>query len=291
MAKSISRKKSSIFEQIKESDENGNEFWSARKLSKILDYSEFRNFIPVIERAKEACINSNQKISDHFVDVHDMVEIGSGAKRAVDDVKLSRYACYLIVQNADPGKEIVAIGQTYFAVQTRLQEIQQMDDYNLLKTEEDKRLFLRNELRKHNSQLAETAKGAGVIKSIDYAIFQNHGYMGLYGGLDAKAIHQKKNLKKNQQILDHMGSTELAANLFRATQTEEKIRREKIKGKSNANKTHYEVGHKVRNTIKELGGAMPEDLPTENSIKLIEKPKDKTKKEVKVKKKSKGSRR
>ena len=260
MAKSISRKKSSIFEQIKESDENGNEFWSARKLSKILDYSEFRNFIPVIERAKEACINSNQKISDHFVDVHDMVEIGSGAKRAVDDVKLSRYACYLIVQN-------------------------------LLKTEEDKRLFLRNELRKHNSQLAETAKGAGVIKSIDYAIFQNHGYMGLYGGLDAKAIHQKKNLKKNQQILDHMGSTELAANLFRATQTEEKIRREKIKGKSNANKTHYEVGHKVRNTIKELGGAMPEDLPTENSIKLIEKPKDKTKKEVKVKKKSKGSRR
>ncbi|MBK6607874.1 MAG: DNA damage-inducible protein D [Leptospiraceae bacterium] len=284
-------KKSSIFEQIKESDENGNEFWSARKLSKILDYSEFRNFIPVIERAKEACINSNQKISDHFVDVHDMVEIGSGAKRAVDDVKLSRYACYLIVQNADPGKEIVAIGQTYFAVQTRLQEIQQMDDYNLLKTEEDKRLFLRNELRKHNSQLAETAKGAGVIKSIDYAIFQNHGYMGLYGGLDAKAIHQKKNLKKNQQILDHMGSTELAANLFRATQTEEKIRREKIKGKSNANKTHYEVGHKVRNTIKELGGAMPEDLPTENSIKLIEKPKDKTKKEVKVKKKSKGSRR
>lgn len=291
MAKSISRKKSSLFEQIKESDENGNEFWSARKLSKILDYSEFRNFIPVIERAKEACINSNQKISDHFVDVHDMVEIGSGAKRAVDDVKLSRYACYLIVQNADPGKEIVAIGQTYFAVQTRLQEIQQMDDYNLLKTEEDKRLFLRNELRKHNSQLAETAKGAGVIKSIDYAIFQNHGYMGLYGGLDAKAIHQKKNLKKNQQILDHMGSTELAANLFRATQTEEKIRREKIKGKSNANKTHYEVGHKVRNTIKELGGAMPEDLPTENSIKLIEKPKDKTKKEVKVKKKSKGSRR
>ena len=291
MAKSVSRKKSSIFEQIKESDKNGNEFWSARKLSKILDYSEFRNFIPVIERAKEACINSNQKISDHFVDVHDMVEIGSGAKRAVDDVKLSRYACYLIVQNADPGKEIVAIGQTYFAVQTRLQEIQQMDDYNLLKTEEDKRLFLRNELRKHNSQLAETAKGAGVIKSIDYAIFQNHGYMGLYGGLDAKAIHQKKNLKKNQQILDHMGSTELAANLFRATQTEEKIRREKIKGKSNANKTHYEVGHKVRNTIKELGGAMPEDLPTENSIKLIEKPKDKTKKEVKVKKKSKGSRR
>lgn len=285
MAKSISRKKTSIFEQIKESDKNGNEFWSARKLSKILDYSEFRNFIPVIERAKEACINSNQKISNHFVDVHDMVEIGSGAKRAVDDVKLSRYACYLIVQNADPSKEIVAIGQTYFAVQTRLQEIQQMEDYNLLKTEEDKRLFLRNELRKHNSQLAETAKGAGVIKSIDYAIFQNHGYMGLYGGLDAKAIHQKKNLKKNQQILDHMGSTELAANLFRATQTEEKIRREKIKGKSNANKTHFEVGQKVRNTIKDLGGTMPEDLPTENSIKLIE-----TKKEIKTKKKSKGSR-
>ena len=188
----------------------------------------------------------------------------------MESYKLSRYACYLIVQNADPSKEIVATGQTYFAIQTRLQEIRQMDEYNRLSTEEEKRLFLRNEMKKHNSQLAEAAKDAGVIESKDYAIFQNHGYMGLYGGLDAKGIHAKKGLKKSQQILDHMGSTELAANLFRATQTEEKLRRENIKGKAKANQTHYEVGKKVRQTIKEIGGTMPENLPTEESIKQIE---------------------
>ena len=185
-------------------------------------------------------------------------------------VKLSRYACYLIVQNADPSKEIVATGQTYFAIQTRLQEIRQMDEYNRLTTEEEKRLFLRNEMKTHNTQLAEAAKDAGVIEPVDYAIFQNHGYMGLYGGLDAKGIHHRKGLKKSQNILDHMGSTELSANLFRATQTEEKLRRENIKGKGKANQTHFEVGKKVRQTIKELGGTMPEHLPTEESIKKIE---------------------
>ncbi|HLW41241.1 MAG TPA: hypothetical protein VKY82_02600, partial [Flavobacterium sp.] len=159
----------------------------------------------------------------------------------------------------------------YFAVQTRLQEIRQMEEYTRLTTENKKRLFLRNELAKHNIQLAAAAKGAGVIEPIDYAIFQNHGYMGLYGGLDAKAIHKKKGLKKSQQILDHMGSTELAANLFRATQTEEKLRRENIKGKQQANQTHYEVGKKVRKTIQELGGEMPENLPAPESIKKIEK--------------------
>lgn len=176
-----------------------------------------------------------------------MVNIGSGAQRQTESVKLSRYACYLIVQNADPGKEIVAMGQTYFAVQTRMQEIRQMDEYNRLSTEDEKRLFLRNEMAKHNTQLAAAAKDAGVVESIDYAIFQNHSYMGLYGGLDAKAIHKKKGLKKSQQILDHMGSTELAANLFRATQTEEKLRRENIKGKQKANQTHYEVGKSSQN--------------------------------------------
>jgi DNA-damage-inducible protein D len=165
---------------------------------------------------------------------------------------------------------VVALGQTYFAIQTRLQEIRQMDEYNNLSTEDEKRLFLRNEMAKHNSLLASAAKDAGVIEPVDYAIFQNHGYMGLYGGLDAKGIHKKKGLKKSQQILDHMGSTELAANLFRATQTEEKLRREKIKGKQKANQTHLEVGKKVRQTIKEIGGTMPENLPVADSIKKLE---------------------
>ncbi len=273
----------SVFENIKRIDENGVEYWSARDISKELDYTEYRNFKPVIEKAKEACKNSGEAVENHFVELHEMVKIGSGAERKFDDgVKLSRYACYLIVQNADPAKEIVALGQTYFAVQTRIQEITQMDEYNQLSTENEKRLFLRDELSKHNLQLAAAAKIAGVIEPMDYAIFQNHGYMGLYGGLDAKGIHQAKKLKKSQQILDHMGSTELAANLFRATQTEEKLKNDKISGKANANKTHFEVGAKVRKTIQELGGTMPEALPAAESIKKIEK--EKQKKALKEKK-------
>lgn len=267
----IEKQHNSIFEQIRRIDENGNEFWSARDMAKVLEYSEYRHFIPVIEKAKEACRNSGQNFMDHFEDYLDMIEIGKGGKRPVDSVKLSRYACYLIIQNADPSKEIVANGQTYFAVQTRIAEIKQMDEYNYLSTEDEKRLFLRNELAKHNAQLASAAKDAGVLDSKDYAIFQNYGYKGLYGGLDAKAIHTHKGLKKSQKILDHMGSTELAANLFRATQTEDKLRREQIQGKQKANQTHYQVGAKVRQTIKELGGTMPEDLPTVESIKSIEK--------------------
>ena len=199
-----------------------------------------------------------------------MVVIGSGAERPLDSIKLSRYACYLTVQNADPNKTIVAQAQTYFATQTRIAEIQQMDAYNRLSSEDEKRLFLRNELAKHNSQLADAAKGAGVIEPRDYAIFQNHGYMGLYGGLGAKEIHERKNLKKSQKILDHMGSTELAANLFRATQTEEKLRRDHFVVKTKANRTLYEVGAKVRQSINELGGTMPENLPVVESIKTIE---------------------
>lgn len=271
MSNELSHKHNNLFEEIKHTDENGNEYWSARDLSKVLEYSEYRHFLPVIERAKEACANSGQEVANHFEDILEMINLGKTAQREVESVKLSRYACYLIVQNADPGKEVVALGQTYFAVQTRLQEIRQMDEYNRLSTEDEKRLFLRNEMAKHNTQLAAAAKDAGVVEPIDYAIFQNHGYMGLYGGLDAKAIHKKKGLKKSQQILDHMGSTELAANLFRATQTEEKLKREKIKGKLKANQTHYEVGKKVRKTIQELGGEMPENLPVADSIKKIEK--------------------
>lgn len=274
MENKLTNPNQTVFEQIKRLDENKNEYWTARDLSRVMEYSEYRHFKPVIDRAKEACKNSGYIVADHYEDILGMVSIGSGAEREVDDVKLSRYACYLIVQNADPSKEIVALGQTYFATQTRLQEIQQMEAYQQLKTEEEKRMFLRKEMFEHNKQLAAAAKNAGVIDPIDYAIFQNHGYMGLYGGLDAKEIHRKKGLKKSEQILDHMGSTELAANLFRATQTEDKLKRENIKGKQKANQTHFEVGKKVRKTIQELGGTMPENLPKADSIKKIGKSKE-----------------
>ena len=276
----------SIFESIRKIDENGVEYWSSRDLARVLGYADYRNFLAVINKAKEACVNSANEVVEHFGDVTEMITIARGAVRSIETIKLTRYACYLTVQNADPNKVIVAQAQTYFAIQTRIAEVQQMDEYNQLSTEEEKRLFLREELARHNSLLAEAAKEAGVIESIDYAIFQNYGYQGLYGGLGAKEIHARKGLKKSQKILDHMGSTELAANLFRATQTEEKLRRENIKGKFNANKTHFEVGRKVRQTIKELGGTMPEDLPVAESIKSIETKQKKMLKENKNKKDS-----
>lgn len=257
------------FEEIKKTNEIGQEYWSARELYVTLEYIKWDKFVNVINKAKQACENSEQEIVDHFPQVEKMIDLAKGAKRDIGDIHLSRYACYLIVQNADPSKEVVALGQTYFAVQTRKQEIQE-EKYERLQSEEERRLFLRKEMAEHNKQLADAAKKAGVIQAWEYAIFQNHGYMGLYNGLKAKDIHAKKGLKKNQGILDHMGSTELAANLFRATQTEDKLRRENIKGKKNANQTHYEVGKKVRQTIEELGGTMPEELPTEESIKKIE---------------------
>lgn len=254
----------SPFQQIRRVNSVGNEFWSSRDFAEVLGYTDYRNFEQVIQKARTACFNSGQRIEDHFVDVTEMIEIGKGGQRAVQTIYMSRYACYLVIQNADPRKEIVALGQSYFAIQTRRQELS--DEA----TEEDRRLLLREEMRRHNTQLADAAKDCGVVEPVDYAIFQNHGYMGLYGGLNAKDIHQKKGLKKTQQILDHMGSTELAANLFRATQAEEKLRRDKPKGKTAANKTHFDVGQKVRQTIKELGGTMPEDLPPADSIKKIE---------------------
>ncbi len=257
----------SLFEAIRKENEEGTEYWSAREMAKILGYTEYGKFKHVIQKAEIACENSSQAVSDHFAQVSDMIEVGKGAKRKVGDVHLSRYACYLIVQNADPTKEIVALGQTYFAVQTRRQE--QADELAGL-SEDQRRLYLRGQHTDHNKKLAVTASQAGVVKAVDFAIFQDHGYMGLYGGLKAKDIHARKELKKSQHILDHMGSTELAANLFRATQTEDKIRREKIQGKEEANNTHYQVGKKVRQTIEELGGAMPEDLPTPTqSIKQL----------------------
>jgi DNA-damage-inducible protein D len=206
-----------------------------------------------------------------------MVEIGSGAQRSIEDWRLSRYACYLIVQNGDPAKPVIAHGQTYFALQTRRQELRDQDAFARL-SEDEKRLAIRNELAAHNKQLAAAARDAGVETPLDYAVFQDHGYKGLYGGLGAREIHSRKGLKKSQKILDHMGSTEMAANLFRATQTEDKLRRERVRGKTRANQTHFEVGKKVRQTIQELGGTMPEELPTPaTSIKQIESAKKKAK--------------
>lgn len=259
----------SLFESIKHTDEEGYEFWYARELSKALEYKDFRNFELTIFKAMDTCKNSGYVISDHFGEVTEMVQIGSGAKRGFPGYQLSRYACYLIVMNGDVSKKIIALGQTYFAVKTRQQEL--IENYDQL-NEDQRRLAIRNEMKIHNKSLAEAAKQAGIDEPRDYAIFQNKGYQGLYGGLGRKEIHERKGLKKTQDILDHMGSTELAANLFRATQTDEKLRRENIVGKDVANKTHFEVGRKVRQTIKELGGTMPEDLPTPSkSIKQIEK--------------------
>lgn len=263
------------FESIKHIDEYGEEYWLARELQPILEYSQWRRFSDSIERAKLACKNSGFRVEDHFANVGKMVDIGSGAEREIDDVKLSRYACYLIVMNSDPRKEVISVGQTYFAIKARQQEL--IENYDQL-SEDQKRLAIRNEMIAHNKSLAEAAQMAGVVDQRDYAIFQNKGYQGLYGGLGAKEIHARKGLKKSQKILDHMGSTELAANLFRATQTDEKLRRENVQGKQAAYNTHYEVGKKVRQTIKELGGTMPEDLPTpEKSIAQIEREQEKRK--------------
>ena len=256
------------FESIKHVNEYGEEYWLARELQPVLEYAQWRRFSDAIERAKLACKNSGFTVEDHFADVGKMVDIGSGAERQIDDVMLSRYACYLIVMNGDPRKDVIAIGQSYFAVKTRQQEL--IDNYEQM-SEDQKRLAIRNEMIAHNKSLAEAAQMAGIVDQREYAIFQNKGYQGLYGGLGAKEIHARKGLKKSQKILDHMGSTELAANLFRATQTDEKLRRENIQGKQAAYDTHYQVGKKVRQTIQELGGTMPEDLPTpEKSVKQIE---------------------
>src|SRR5260370_28196261 len=249
----------SPFEAIREEAEDGSEFWSARDLSKILGYTEWRNFTTAIEKAKEACQNSGQAVSDHFVEANKLIEAGKRARRKIEDYHLSRYACYLLIQNADPSKPIVAFGQTYFAVQTRRQEL--ADELDIL-PEDQLRLLRRSQMNIYNNQLTQAAQYAGVIEPIDFAIFTDHGYKGLYGGLGAKDIHTRKGLKKNQQILDHMGSDEFAANIFRASQTKQKLEREQIQGKEKANQTHYEVGKVVRDTIRRLGVTMPEGLPT-----------------------------
>ena len=268
MSNEIMRYSEETFESIKHVDEYGHEFWYARELQRVLEYTQWRRFADAIERAKLACSNSGYDVTEHFADAGKSSPMPHGGVRILEDYMLSRYACYLIVMNGDPRKEVIAVGQTYFAVKTRQQEL--IDHYDEL-SEDQKRLAIRKEMIAHNKSLAEAAQMAGVEDGRDFAIFQNKGYQGLYGGLGVKEIHERKGLKKNEKILDHMGSTELAANLFRATQTDEKLRRENIRGKEKANQTHYEVGRKVRQTIAELGGTMPEDLPTpEKSIRQIE---------------------
>ena len=257
------------FEDIKHVDEYGNEYWLARELQQVLEYKEWRKFSRVIEKARDASNNSKFKVSDHFVQTDKMVGIGSKTSRSIDDYKLSRYACYLIVQNSDPRKEVVALGQTYFAIQTRKQELTEKEYVNL--TEDEKRFYQRNLTKKGNYSLNQTAKKCGV-KNFDQ--FHNAGYKGLYNGETADDIAKRKGLRYREDILDNMGSDELIANLFRISQTEQKLKRDNIHGDEKAKETHYEVGQEVRNTINRLGGVMPEDLPTpKKSLKELEKEK------------------
>ena len=257
----------SIFESIKHVDEYGNEYWFARELMKILEYKEWRKFEGVIKKAKKACENSANSDLDHFVGADKMVPIGSGALREQIDYKLTRYACYLIAQNGDPRKEVIALAQTYFAVQTRKQELSEKEYLSL--TEDEKRLYQRDLTRKGNYSLNQTAKNAGVK---DFAKFHNSGYKGLYNGETADDIAKRKGLRYREDILDNMCSEELGANLFRITQTDALLKRQKEKNEKQANDTHYNVGRVIRKAIEEIGGTMPEDLSTPNkSIKELEK--------------------
>lgn len=258
------------FESLRHVDETGAEYWLARELQPVLEYGEWRNFKRVIGKAQIAAEQSKIPAQDHFVEINKLVTTGMGIERGIEDYRLSRYACYLIVQNGDPAKPVIANGQTYFAIQTRRAELADDAQFKAL-SEDQKRVFLRAELREHNKSLVETAQQAGVETPVDFAVFQDHGYRGLYGGLGARDIHARKGLKKSEKILDHMGSTELAANLFRATQAEEKLRRDEVADKDAANQTHFEVGQKVRTAIEDIGGTMPEDLPTpDRSVKRLE---------------------
>ncbi|GAC1360637.1 MAG: DNA damage-inducible protein D [Ktedonobacteraceae bacterium] len=261
----------SPFDAIRRMDENGNEYWSARELSKVLGYDRWENFRRyVIPRTQKAFEKSEHAVSDHIRGTTKMIKAGKGAQRPVEDFELSRFACYLVVENADPEKPIVALGQHYFAVQTRRQEI--ADELALAHLPEDqKRLVFRTLMSTYNTRLAEAAQRAGVIDAPAFATFQDHGYIGLYNGLRENDIHARKNLKPRDKILDYMGSEELGANIFRATQTDAKLRREGIKGQEKANQTHFEIGKIVRKAIEEAGGTMPEDLPTpEKSIQELQ---------------------
>ena len=256
-----------IFESIKHVGEDGNEYWYARELQKVLEYTEWRKFVGIIKKAMNACKVSDYMISEHFVGADKMINLGKGGQRKVSDYKLSRYACYLIAQNGDSRKKVIALAQTYFAIQTRKQELLE-EEYNSL-TEDEKRIYQRNQARKGNYNLNKTAVNSGVK---DLAKFHNAGYKGLYNGETANDIAKRKGLRYREDILDNMGSEELAANLFRITQTDAKLKKDNIIGEGNANDVHYNVGKEVRNTIKRIGGTMPEDLPIpDKSLKELEK--------------------
>ena len=258
-----------VFESIKHIDEDGNEYWLAREIQNVIEYKKWQKFLNVIENAKIACEQSKLIIDDHFTQVGKMVNIGSKSTRSILDYKLSRYACYLIIQNSDPRKEVIALGQTYFSIQTRKQEINEKE-YNEL-TEDEKRFYQRSLTKKGNYSLNQTAKKAGV-KNFDQ--FHNAGYKGLYNGETADDIAKRKGLRYREDILDNMGSEELAANLFRITQTESKLKRDDIHSEKDANKTHYNIGKNIREVIAKNGGPMPEDLPTpKKSLKELEKEK------------------
>lgn len=259
--------KEKVFEDIKHIDENGNEYWYARELMKVLEYKEWRKFNKVIQKAMEACNGSNYYILDHFVFKDKMVSIGSNTSRKIKDYKLSRYACYLIVQNCNPRITIIALAQTYFAIQTRKQELSD-NEYNEL-TEDEKRLYRRRQAKNGNYNLNQTAVKSGVK---DLARFHNAGYKGLYDGNTADDIFKRKKLRYREDILDNMGSEELADNIFRIAQTDAKLKRDNVDNEYTANSVHYEIGKIVRKAIKEAGGTMPEDLPTPNkSLKELEK--------------------
>lgn len=263
----LSSKEYKSFEGIKHVAENGFEFWFAREMQELLQYTQWRNFSKIIDSAMLACRNSGHDVDENFTEVSKVVS-GGVANRPVTDYALSRYACYLIVQNGDPRKEIIALGQTYFAIQTRRQEV--ADAFNRL-DENNKRLVVRGDVKQWNQLLAQAAHDAGVITNEEFAVFQNAGYMGLYGGMTVADIHTKKNLKKDEKILDFMGSTELVANLFRISQTEDKLKKDGVTGKDEATNVHYEVAEKIRKAMIDMGATLPEDLPTPaKSVQVVE---------------------
>jgi hypothetical protein len=258
------------FEDAARMTEDGQEYWTARDLARLLTYENFRNFLNIVEKAKVACTTTGQPPEDHFVDADDMVEIGSSALRGVPDIHLSRYACYLTAMNADPRKRPVAFAQTYFAIQTRRQEIaNRSGEVAVPLSEDEKRVFLRNQIKEHNRYLSSAAKDAGVVSSQDFAIFHSKGYQGLYGKTVGQ-IRRHKGLSSSVDILNRMGSTELAANFFRVTQTEEKLRKDNIRGKERAFDTHYAVGRQVRDAMLKISGIAPEDLPAVDDVKHAE---------------------
>ncbi len=271
MENNIINKTEKNFESIKHIDENGVEFWYARELMEMLEYSKWGNFIKVIDKAKKSCENSNNTIFEHFADVGKTIKMPKNAEKTIEDMKLTRYACYLIAQNGDSRKKAIALAQTYFAVQTRKQEITRQEYENL--SEDEKRLYTRQNVKDKNKYLFDTAKLAGVK---NYGKFNNYGYRGLYNGENAKDIANRKGISEKEDILDYMSSTELAANLFRITQTDEVLKNKNINNEDDACITHHKVGQAVRQTIKRIGGTMPEDLPTpRKSTKQIEKEKNK----------------